>query len=444
MRSVVELLRRERRASVFFATLAQSSLGTGASYVALLLIAYDRFESPFAISLVLAADLLPAMLLGPVFGAVADRFSRRTCVVIADLLRAGAFVGIALVDSYAATVVLAVVAGAGTGLFTPAALAALPSLVDRRRLPAATSLYGAIADLGFTLGPALAAVVLLVGGPETIMLVNGATFAVSAAVLRLLPFGQAPERGVTTGRASLVSDARAGARAVRGLSGLPTLLIASSVAMFFAGSFNVGELLFAKNELGTGDPGFSLLVALFGVGFAAGSLTGARGGALPYLKRRYLDGLLVMGAGFLASGFAPGVAVAMATFLIAGFGNGLVIVYERLLIQATVPDALAGRVFGLKDALTAWAFGLAFLAAAALIDLIGVRGAIVFAGAGGLVAWAVAAVLLRRVWRTAEAGVGLERDGSDGLRDGAVGEDRPDLVVGRSHWLALLDDLDQR
>jgi len=439
MRLVLDLLRSERRAAVFFATLTQSALGTGASYVALLLLAYERFDSPLAISLVLAADLLPAMLLGPVFGAAADRFSRRTCVVVADFLRAGSFVGIALVDSYTATVLLAVVAGSGTGLFTPAALAALPSLVGRERLPAATSLYGAIADLGFTLGPALAAVLLLVGGAETIMFVNGLTFAVSALVLRALPFGEAPRLEQRRGRRSLVADALAGARAARVLKGLPTLLVVSSFAMFFAGSFNVGELLFAKNELGAGESGFSLLVALFGVGFAAGSLAGARGGPLPHLKRRYLAGLLVMGAGFLASGFAPGVVIAMVTFVAAGFGNGLVIVYERLLIQATVPDALAGRVFGLKDALTAWSFGLAFLAAAGLIEAIGVRGAIVFAGAGGLVAWVVAAVMLRSVWRTEEEA--SEGRGPDGLGDGAVGEDRADVVAGRNHWLALLDDL---
>ena len=100
MRRAIELLRHERRARVFFAALAQSSLGNGAAYVALLLIALDRLDSAWAISAVLIADLLPAMVLGPLFGAIADRFSRRACCVVADLLRAGAFCGIALVDSF--------------------------------------------------------------------------------------------------------------------------------------------------------------------------------------------------------------------------------------------------------------------------------------------------------------------------------------------------------
>src|ERR671919_362398 len=77
MRPVLDLLKHERRARIFFLALAQSSLGTGAAYVALLLVAYERFRSPWAIGLILLADVLPAMVLGPVFGAVADRCWRR-------------------------------------------------------------------------------------------------------------------------------------------------------------------------------------------------------------------------------------------------------------------------------------------------------------------------------------------------------------------------------
>jgi len=46
MKSTFDLLRREPGARVFFAAHAQSSFGTGAGYVALLLIAYERFRSP--------------------------------------------------------------------------------------------------------------------------------------------------------------------------------------------------------------------------------------------------------------------------------------------------------------------------------------------------------------------------------------------------------------
>lgn len=429
---------------MFFGTLAQSSIGTGAGYIALLLVAYERFESPVAISLVLAADLLPAMALGPVFGAIADRFSRRSCVVVADLVRAGAFLGIALVDGFAATVVLAVIAGVGTGLFTPAALAGLPSLVERKRLPAATAVYGAIADLGFTVGPAMAAGLLLLGGSETILVVNAASFAVSGMVLSRLRFGALETSPVPGGRLarSLLGEAREGLIATVGFVGLRTVLLTSAAALFFAGIFNVGELLFVQGELGASGAGFSAVVALFGLGFMGGSLAGSGGGPLPSLKRRYLGGLAVTGAGFLASGLAPTVVVAALTFAVAGFGNGLLLVYERLIIQATVPDHLAGRVFGVKDALTAWAFGSAFAVAAGLIELVGVRTAIALAGAGGLVTWLVAVALLRGSWGS-DSDESDSGGGADASRDGLPSQDGSDLVGAHGRWLAILDDLDE-
>jgi MFS family permease len=401
MRAIISLLRHEPRAAVFFAALTQSALGTGAGYVALLLIAYDRLESAWAVSLVLAADLVPAMLLGPVFGAVADRFSRRTCIVGADVLRAIAFIGITQVDGLAATVALAGLAGIGTGLFTPAALASLPSLVGRARLPAATALYGAVADLGYTAGPALGALLLLLGGAEWILLLNGITFGISACALRALPFGAAVPGGrEPTGRLAptLLRDAREGVRATANLRGVRTVLFASSVALFFVGAFNVAELPFAMKELGAGEAQFAMLVAVFGLGFTAGSLAGSTGGSLPELKRRFLAGLALAGAGFLALGIASNMVAALGALAVAGFGNGLLIVYERLLIQAIVPDPLAGRVFGMKDSLSAWAFALAFFAAGGLVEVAGVRTAIMLAGAGGLLAWAAAALMLSGTW----------------------------------------------
>jgi len=397
VRDVLGLLREERRARLFFLALTQSALGTGAAYVALLLVAYERLHSPWALSLVLLADLMPAMVLGPVFGAAADRWSRKRCVVLADVVRAVAFVGIWFVDDFTATVALAALAGTGTGLFTPASLAGLPSLVKEERVPAATSLYGAIADLGFTAGPALAAVVLLFTGPEELLLANGITFGISALILARLPFGavtaEAHEGRVVP---SLLREAWAGLKAVAGMRGVRVVLAGSAAALFFGGLFNVGELLFATDELGAGDAGYSALVAMFGLGFIAGSLTGSGGGSPALLRGRFLLGAFLMGLGFLLTGLAPTFVVGLITFAIAGLGNGMLLVHERVIVQGTVSDSLLGRTFGVKDALASWAFGSAFFAAGALLTAIDSRTLIIGVGVGGLAVTAVCAVALGR------------------------------------------------
>src|SRR3712207_5427088 len=76
---VVAVLRTEPRARWFLLANVQSTIGSGAAVVALVVLAYDRLPSPWAITLVLLADFLPVMLLGPILGAAADRWSRRGC-----------------------------------------------------------------------------------------------------------------------------------------------------------------------------------------------------------------------------------------------------------------------------------------------------------------------------------------------------------------------------
>src|SRR5213596_1709696 len=96
MSAIVELLRTNPPARRFFLAHLQSSLGTGMGYVALVLLALERFHSPWAVALVLGADLVPLMALGALLGALADRIPRRACAVGADLVRAAAFLGIAV------------------------------------------------------------------------------------------------------------------------------------------------------------------------------------------------------------------------------------------------------------------------------------------------------------------------------------------------------------
>jgi MFS family permease len=392
-----DLFKHEPSAKLFFAAHAQSSLGTGAGYVALLVLAYERFASPWAITLVLLADFFPGMFLGPLFGAAADRWSRRSCAVAGDLARAAAFISIGFVGDFGATIALALVAGTGTGLFRPAVLAGLPSLVDSARLPAATSLYGALDDLGHTLGPVITAAAFALATPEAVLVANGVTFALSALLLMRLSFDGFRDRR-THRRESVVRSMRDGLAEASRMRGVRAIVLSSSAVVLFAGLFNVGELLLAIRELHTGPSGFSILIAVFGLGVVAGSLVGSRGGTLGNLKQRYLLGLSVVGVGFLASGFAPTFPAALGGFALAGLGNGLVVVHERLLLQQTVPNRTLGRVFGIKDSLTAWAFAIAFVSAGAIASLVGTRPLLLAAGGGVLVVLAAASLSLRTVW----------------------------------------------
>src|SRR6478609_1557761 len=76
------------RARPFFAAHLQSSLGTGAGYVAILLLAYEQLGNAWGATAVLLADLAPAMLLGPLLGGLIDHTSRLGCAIVADVIGA--------------------------------------------------------------------------------------------------------------------------------------------------------------------------------------------------------------------------------------------------------------------------------------------------------------------------------------------------------------------
>jgi MFS family permease len=193
----------------------------------------------------------------------------------------------------------------------------------------------------------------------------------------------------------LFGEARDGLKAIARFAGLWALLGASAAALFFAGLVNVAELPFITGDLDAGDSVYSATVALAGAGIVMGSLAGGAGGTLAVLRRRYLIGLGVMGMGALLSGLAPSWQIILVTFALGGFGNGLMLIHERLIIQATVPDHLTARVFGVKDALSAWSFGLAFVAAGALISAFDTRPVLILAGVGTVAVGGVAILTLR-------------------------------------------------
>lgn len=392
------LLRKEPQAPRFFGAYAQSALGTGAGYVAIVLVAYERFHSPLAISLILLADIAPPMVLGPLFGAAVDRWSRRWSAIAADCTRALAFTGIALTHSFALTFVLALVAGAGTSLWKPAVMAGLPSVVSRERLPAATALYGALTEIGYTVGPGLAGLVLLFGGSSVLLAANAASFAISALLLSTLSFGGRVDRPQELRDSStLLSEARAGIRVAARTPAVRTVLVAASSILFFAGLVNVAELLISK-QLGAGSSGYALLVTLSGVAIATGSVVGKSGGEAPTLKRRFILGLALFGVGLAAASASPDFAGVAAGITLGGVGNGMVIVFQRLIIQSTVSEDLLGRVFGAQVALDGVAFTISYLAAAALLTALSPRVLFVISGSGACAVALVTFWMLRATW----------------------------------------------
>jgi hypothetical protein len=373
---------------------AQSCVGTGAGYVALLLLTLRHLHTSWALAAVLLADFLPSIVFGAWFGALADRYPKRRLLVAANLLQAGAFAGLALSDTAVPILALALLAGTGSALERPAVRASLPVLAgDAGQVAAA--LYDTSRWVGMTAGPLAAAALFALGGVEVPLALNGASFLIAAGVMATVAIARPAEAGTST--VVDISGLRGGLAAAFAEPAVG-LIVACSAASFIAGGLlNVCEPLFATRVLGGSSSDYALLVACYCVGMVGASAQVARRGTQPaeVLARRYIAALWLIAAGIGGSALATNIPTALFTFAATGIGNALLMVTATQFILLRVPNALQGRLFGAKDTVEGACFLAGLAIAAAVVAGAGVRPALA-TGAGVCAACAIVALVALR------------------------------------------------
>jgi len=358
----------------------QSCLGTGAGYVALLFLTVHDLKGSWYVMAVLVADFLPAIAFGAFFGGLADRYSRRLLIVIASLLQAGAWGGLAMVHTAAPILAFALLAGIGNALQRPAMRAAVPVIAGEAQQSAAAWM-DTCRWVGITVGPLFSAALFAVSGVALPLALNGLSFLIAAIVISKLqiPRPEPADGGAATGGARVL-DGLAVAFAAPSVGAVMACSAAAAIAM---GMLNVCEPLLATNVLHGSGSDYALLVACYGAGMVAGSVLVARsgdpGGGL--ILRRYLASLLLSGLGMTGSALVGSVAPATVAFAATGYANALLVVSETQIIQLRVPNSVQGRLFGAKDMLEGLFFLVGLVGAPVLVAAGSVR---LTLGSGGV------------------------------------------------------------
>lgn len=181
------LLRRNGAFRSLAAARLISFVGDSLSLVALLLqVATSTGQALAAAALLLVGDFAPA-LLGPLTGALADRFDRRRLMVVCELVQGAVLVALALAlptsPLWLVLVLVGMRAVAGQ-VFAPASRAAVPSLVDDRDLESANSTIGFGANGAEAVGPLL---LDATDAPTTFLIAGAAGTAATALVALTLP-----------------------------------------------------------------------------------------------------------------------------------------------------------------------------------------------------------------------------------------------------------------
>lgn len=371
-----------------------SSFGSQITAVALPLTAAALLRANAAqMGILAAAATLPNLLLSFYFGALADRLARRWHLLVwADLLRL-ALIGLIPLAALAGflsvnlLIVIGFVTGAASVSFSITWSAYLPSVVPAGNLLAANSKLTASMTLAGLAGVSLAgALVQLLGAPRA-MLIDAASFGISAwFLIRMRHRGdrnrqpRPPRRSmwqeVAEGLRYCAADARL--RAIAGAAA--NLNLFSSIALALI-------VLYLNRVMRMPPVLVSLVFAAWGAGALAGSVLA------PVLGRRFSEGRTIVGATavFSVGLFAyPPVSgpvwfettVIAAASVVLGCAVFVFDVHSAAMRQAITPDRLQGRAASAMSFLSQGVKPLGALAGGGLGEALGVRGALWFAAAG--------------------------------------------------------------
>jgi dTMP kinase len=343
--------------------LSLSSLGDWLSILALIALAPSvthgsNLAKTSSISGVLVVTMLPALLLGPIAGALADRWDRRMTMIVGDIIRGLLFVSIPLFPNLTWIFVAKFLAGVASQFWNPAAAASIPNLVPKDKLERANQLsqlmtYGTaplaavlLAVLGWiATGVGHVAPVFHTNKVDLALYFNGASYFVSAITVYFLrEIGKREHSGPI----SVPSTAKAIWEGWRFIKNTPVVrgLVIGMLGAFCAAGVVVGLApSYIQDTLNGGSAGFSLVFATILIGLAIGMGFGTRPFG-DFSRRRLFGFMLTASAVPLAMiALVPNLAVVTVFVFLMGVVSGTAYPTGFTIVGLEVDDATRGRVF---------------------------------------------------------------------------------------------------
>ncbi len=331
----------------FWAASAISNLGDGIRLAALPLLALDVTTDARLIAGVTAMSFLPWIVVGPIAGAMVDRWDRRRLMLLGQLARSVAVLLLAgSVSAGWVTIgllyVVALIVGVGETIVDSASQAAIPRLVEDRdlerangRLTVAEQLFNHV--VGVALGSLLFSI-----APGVPFYVDAATFVGAAFLVATIgrPLQGPRLRSDTTIRSDLAEGLRYLLH-----HGFLRLLAFSVAATNIALNMGLGVMVvLVVDEIGSTEAGYGTVLAAGAIGGVAGSMVAGRLVALLTPQRT----LRLVHIPFVASSITFAVAtnawMVSVAFALSGFALVLFQIPSRAMRQRIVPERLLGRV----------------------------------------------------------------------------------------------------
>jgi MFS family permease len=323
-----------------------SHTGRHITVVALPFQIYTQTRSALAVGLIGLVQVVPLIAGSIVGGVIADAFDRRKILLATQvglagsslLLVAGAITGDPpLWVPYSAAGLIAAL----TGLQEPARIAAIPTLVDPKRLSSAMVLNQVLFQFSDVVGPAIGGLILARFGLAWAYGVDTISFLVSLVTLAAMrPMPRPSEEGGSRGLAAI----REGFAYLKGRRVIQSTFWVDLNAMIFGMPRALFPIL-ADRTFHVGPTGLGLLYSAPAAGALVAALSTGWVQNVRHQGRAVLWAVAVWGAAIVAFGLSTGAFwLALGFLAIAGAADVISAVFRGTILQSSVPDRLRGRL----------------------------------------------------------------------------------------------------
>ncbi len=326
---------------------AISLIGTWMQMAAQSWLVLTLTHSSTALGLIVAAQTVPILILGPYGGVVADRADKRRLMVILQATMGLQALALGVLTITKAVTVweigaLAVLLGLGNAFENPARQSFMLEMVGPEHLRNAVSLNSVLANVARAIGPAVAGILIATVGEGVSFLLNAASFA--AVITSLLTLDRAGLRPTApTPRAP--GQLREGLRYVRATPELAVPLVMMGLVGALAYEFQVSLPVMARSGLHVGAAGYGFMTSAMGIGAVFGGLIVAavgRTGIKTISLAAAAFGVLLM-----LAALAPSLTVELIALALVGWASISFMATANSTLQLTAAPSMRGRVMSL-------------------------------------------------------------------------------------------------
>jgi hypothetical protein len=409
--------------AVLYAAETQSTIGDQLARVALSVLVFQRTGSAAATALTYAATFLPAVLGGFALARIGDWLPRRAVMVGCDLLRAGLFAGMAVhglpLPIVVALLVVAVFVGPA---FAASEVSVLAATLPADRFRAATGLRMVTGQLAQVGGFALGGVLVTLLHPRGALIVDAATYVISALLIGLLlpRVGRAERRSAVLGADEPRSSSEPKFAGLWHDPRLRALIALSALAGFFV--VPEGLAVPFGSQIGATTTQTGMILASMPLGGALGAALLVR--FVPRARRAAVAGLMSIGCGLplTVTALHPAWPLAWLCWFVSGALAAYQVEVVTMIVQG-IPDRFRAHSLGIAGACLVGAQGIGLAGFGALAQVAGVGRSI---GLAGLVGSALALLIvvgpLRAASRAASRAPAAQHRGDEGPRAAGLDE----------------------